>query len=517
MMRDNPLSFPCKEPTRCLLRSLKYNKQLSMSPRGEIFLSKFQREWEEWLVEESVEGTVWIRSAKHGFDLAESTPTSTHCQNNSDVTFLTQADERAQWILQKVSDGSVRLVSKQSLTKTIAVQPDESVQLMDCDTCDYDDEAAAWSLEYLSGELCFLSHATRGRYLWSNITGKIGMSDKRQAGEVWRFIEAGNGELYINAWSRSRLFLCTDHKHRVFTSMNRQCKGSKWVVSKSNTSGVWIQSVDYRRYLALDGMTPCTTEEATADAWQLDAAHCNTFFLYSPSLQMTLSHCQRSDEIIMTDTLKTAEKFVIESNQNDSYTIRAYGSRNYIGATKDGKLTMSKTVNETELWNISESPAGGVYIASSLYHYPLMGKQDELLLSSVDPNTDEEDDDDDQHLQTLSWVLQPAGLPNMISDTKVMAMVGAGVGALALSVVVPVAVVGIGSIFMEAVAAETVILGVSGGLLAGGAVIGSTAAFVPNTTTSRGEQPALNIEGQSFDDDNEEYVVNRPLCAWKSW
>jgi hypothetical protein len=146
-----------------------------------------------------------------------------------------------------------------------------------------------------------------------------------------------------------------------------------------------------------------------------------------------------------------------------------------------------------------------------------MGKQDELLLSSVDPNTDEEDDDDDQHLQTLSWVLQPAGLPNMISDTKVMAMVGAGVGALALSVVVPVAVVGIGSIFMEAVAAETVILGVSGGLLAGGAVIGSTAAFVPNTTTSRGEQPALNIEGQSFDDDNEEYVVNRPLCAWKSW
>jgi hypothetical protein len=427
--------------------------------------------------------------------------------NNSLDWFMeTAPDETHTYIISKQYQTMLSLRSNGSLYLSLGEGPED---------------AAEWSLEFLSGELCFLSHASSNMSLSLNMTGHLGLlqqnnNSKKKASTVWRFIEAGNGgELWINSWARPRFYLCSDSNRRVFTTTNRQMEGTRWAIAKNtNGSSVLIQSAKYGHVLALNGSSVVASDDddVSDHGWMFEAAHSNIFHFHLPCRGKSIAYDSLQGGIVALDAVasKKPERFRLErSDKCGQYAIRACTSGKFVGATSIGQVTLSTEVGPSELWDIIESPHGGFFIMSTLHDAQLLFRDDIGVLMV----------DRDQYEAQSSWVLQPAGLPNTLSDGKKLALVGAGVGALALSVAVPFAVVGIGGLLVEAVAAEAIIAGVGGGLLLGGAVIGSTAVFVPNKNWRHGfAQSFLLRSNQNHDDPLlQDCTLNRPLCAWESW
>jgi hypothetical protein len=180
-----------------------------------------------------------------------------------------------------------------------------------------------------------------------------------------------------------------------------------------------------------------------------------------------------------------------------------------LGSTEDGQVVFGisgRDVQSNEYWDCSESPHGGYFFTSREFNRQLGCNNETGLLYTVDQSFE----------RSETWSLEPVSLPEGLSDRKLYALAGAGIAGVALTVAAPFAIVGAGAFLaLESfAAAEVVIAGVGGGLLAGGAVVGSTAALVKNEkyrvrlgTIVNGDEKAL--EGNEG--------INRPLCAWRTW
>ena len=76
-MIRSELNFPCVEATRGFLTCKERNLRLSCSPKGEVFLSKHRRDWEEWYIsiqEQHGLSIMRLQSVKHGYFLKAHTP-----------------------------------------------------------------------------------------------------------------------------------------------------------------------------------------------------------------------------------------------------------------------------------------------------------------------------------------------------------------------------------------------------------------------------------------------------------
>lgn len=81
----------------------------------------------------------------------------------------------------------------------------------------YDLSTIQWSIECVTGELCFLSNPRLNSQVRCDMTGLINMDSNQKGWEVFRFMEAGNGYVKISSWMHSQWLLCSTEDGKVYT------------------------------------------------------------------------------------------------------------------------------------------------------------------------------------------------------------------------------------------------------------------------------------------------------------
>eukprot|EP00539_Tryblionella_compressa_P021454 CAMPEP_0178888450 /NCGR_PEP_ID=MMETSP0747-20121128/17178_1 /TAXON_ID=913974 /ORGANISM="Nitzschia punctata, Strain CCMP561" /LENGTH=223 /DNA_ID=CAMNT_0020557761 /DNA_START=50 /DNA_END=721 /DNA_ORIENTATION=- len=183
----------------------------------------------------------------------------------------------------------------------------------------------------------------------------------------------------------------------------------------------------------------------------------------------------------------------------------------YLGCNSSGQVHTTTSKGPWCLWEMEESPDGGVLLRSREHRRYL------AVSHSGDGTLCTTPEEEATGLEQ-SWRLDPR-LPSTISAGKVAVLSAVGVMGVALTVAMPFAVLGA----VEAVGAtvtELAFLGLSAEALAGagaGAMIGvgmvgTTAAFV-------GDDPTKSKPMPTHASLTEDYVAgsHRPISGWRTW
>lgn len=156
-------------------------------------------------------------------------------------------------------------------------------------------DLAMWRMEFVTGELLFVSNVSYNRRLRCDVFGNINLDKNWKGWEVWRFIEAGNNHLYISSWTHQTRFLAC-HANGTIQTVERGGKdkleddnpvaqnqkdenfeeaflatnvdaaapptiGVRWKIVKRTPNGVLIQSAEHGYYLcARAGMSLCAVK-----------------------------------------------------------------------------------------------------------------------------------------------------------------------------------------------------------------------------------------------------------------
>jgi len=115
-----------------------------------------------------------------------------------------------------------------------------------------------WSIDCVTGELCFLSNPALDCRIRCDMAGSTTLSSNWKGWEVFRLMEASHGYVKISSWMHSQWLLCSTADGRVKTcshaeASNNEDKGccSKWAVEKS-LNGVVIRSKMFGRFLSVN-------------------------------------------------------------------------------------------------------------------------------------------------------------------------------------------------------------------------------------------------------------------------
>ncbi|CAJ1954110.1 unnamed protein product [Cylindrotheca closterium] len=128
-----------------------------------------------------------------------------------------------------------------------------------------------WSIECVTGELCFLSNPRLKSQARCDMSGLVNMDNNMKGWEVFRFMEAGHGFVKISSWMHSQWLLCSTKDGVVGTcshaesfkdyrpeadgksdSPSQPYRCSKWAIEKNpDGEGVIIRSKTHGRLLCV--------------------------------------------------------------------------------------------------------------------------------------------------------------------------------------------------------------------------------------------------------------------------
>mmetsp|Transcript_3212 Transcript_3212/g.7518 ORF Transcript_3212/g.7518 Transcript_3212/m.7518 type:complete len:707 (+) Transcript_3212:121-2241(+) len=131
-----------------------------------------------------------------------------------------------------------------------------------------------WSIECVTGELCFMSNPRLKSQTRCDMSGLLNMDANMKGWEVFRFMEAGHGFVKISSWMHSQWLLCSTKDGLVDTCSHAESfkdyrpseeddaksdspsaetfRCSKWAIEKNpNGEGVIIRSKTHGRLLCV--------------------------------------------------------------------------------------------------------------------------------------------------------------------------------------------------------------------------------------------------------------------------
>jgi len=114
-----------------------------------------------------------------------------------------------------------------------------------------------WTVEPVTGELCFLSNAKTDSRIRCDMSGRLSMSSNWKGWEIFRFLEAGNGYVKICGWTHSQWILKCHASGKVQTGRQSdfhtdQNWCSLWAVEIApEGKGVIIKSRSFGRFLCV--------------------------------------------------------------------------------------------------------------------------------------------------------------------------------------------------------------------------------------------------------------------------
>lgn len=424
--------------------------------------------------------------------------------------------------------------------------------------------------EILSGELLFLSSPWAKKQLSLNISSysilrgnaEPTLSSTWDTSEVWRFIEAGKGQIYIMRWQDQTILTSDDNGDlsttTFYSSLGEDDKGSKWMVQLSpenSPDGVTLKSVLHGRYLQVGPNGKVRTYESNQGEppiWHFEVANRKQFFLSSKVNDKRLTGPDANHEFKGSSNLGTSEVWQMEHYQAGHHhymSLQSINRKKYLNSDVNGNLYESNTCGENGLWELCTVPHDNCNIslkskASGRYlSYQLNENVCTRVISK--PGQDE------------AWLLQPVLPGSIVSHrNKYLTMLGGSAIGMALG---PLAVMGtVGAIgfgtggigagtfaaWMMSLEGVTAAGGVVATLQSVGAVgLGATGmaasmsagAIVGGSTSA----VARGVSGDNYRDgdgmvhvsdvkketnhnavkciSNKSHHHPRPFCDWKSW
>lgn len=532
--------FPCLElPPRCYL-STNQNKRISCNREGNIFSTENRAEWEEWyILEDPKSGSIQFRNCARGTFLT--------CDDRGSISTSSSSNVHEQWVVQKGPGNNNNAYSICSVSSDRYLTCQESGVF--CGITRAEDSSAwipSWRIEYLTGELCFITSPNLEKQLsyhpWS---GLLSMSKNRKGWEVWRFIEAGDGHVRIMSWHDGYI-LCSDEYGKVWTTRSRSRsyknnagESDKWDVelTPDGSEGVVFKSVSHGRYLQAKNcgeLSTCEFMNGTPAVWHITAANSQQFFLSSLAQDRRIG-CNKGG-IVSTKNRKDWEVWELHHEDNGFVSLRSRKFGKILSSDQDGNLYQTDHVGQNALWKIEISPTGTLHMVSKISGRYLSSNENGEKFSTRSISHPEASE---------CWSLEPA-LPSTITGKKMMNLsIGGSVAALSI-VAAPFAVMGAvgamgfgsagiagGSMAAGMMSAEAIASG--GAIAAGGTVatlqsIGAAGLGVAGTAASMsagavvgastiGISAAASKGPSSMGESTTATATdfNRPFCAWRSW
>lgn len=509
------------------LKSYKFHRYLtSNAETGEVSTVKISAELnnndennDDQEEEEEEKKKDWVAAAKAKAEsaLADNTPTKA------------QLGDSEQWLLMRSPHGGHFLVSAKNelniascsritndgegrrvSTKTVGLKGENSVE-------------ESWDVEFVSGELCFMSSYSAtissskeetAKQIRCDLMGKLSLTSDRRGWEVWRFVEMGGGKVRIVSWMHSQFCIACNHDGKVSTvGIGKAEEGcDEWTVEKApeGYEGVVIKSVACARRMLCrsdndgGGLSTMQEFEGNCVVWQLDAAHSQVYTLASLYRKRSIGPFP-----YVTDNMKQSDQLVLQMI-DDEGTVRLYHKSNgmYLSSNEEGEVECralsenNDTELSTELWKMKQSIDGG-YTFSSKTHGGLLSYSNDQVNPKLCTATAMTDD------KREVWSINPL-LPRAISSGKIKTFaIGTSV-AVGTTVAMPFLMAGMLAVVpAEAtLAASVMAAGLTGAeAIASVGAIGVTAAIV-----FREDNDTIGIESE-----HEEILTKRPLCAWRSW
>ena len=383
------------------LKSYKFNRYLTSDcETGEVSTVKISAEMNtnnDEEIEEEENKKDWVAAAKAKAEsaLADNSPTKS------------QLGDEEQWLLMRSPHGGHFLVSvKNELNVATCsrttndgegriVTTNTVVGLMGTNSVE-----ESWEVEFVSGELCFMSSPPppsnssgeeTAKQIRCDLMGKLSLTTDKRGWEVWRFVEMGSGKVRIVSWMHSQFCIACNHEGKVSTiGIGKAEEGcDEWTVEKApeGHEGVVIKSVACARRILCrhdgEGGGLSTMQEFVGGCclWHLDAAHSQVYTLTSLYHKKSIGPFP-----YVTDNMKQSDQFVMQMI-DDEGTVRLYhkSSGMYLGSNEEGDVEcialpdVDGTEKTAELWKMEQSIDGG-YTFSSKKHGGL------LSLSKDEPN-----------------------------------------------------------------------------------------------------------------------------------
>jgi hypothetical protein len=242
MVSSSSAAFPCREiPVRCIFSNNK--RSISVSRRGNVVALPASRQ--AFFVLPQGRDLVLLQSCNHKYFLRTLSVTAATIS----VAATKDKNLASLWKLTPTAYGSIQLLS---LDHNVMIVPgDEATR----EVVTSENSIEAWDVEFLTGELCFISNLKTNLQIRCDIAGRLSLTQVAKGWEVWRFIEAGDGKVRISSWMHPNQYLASTNEGDVLTCtmtdhQQQQCnKDLLWYVQKDTSSnGVVIKSFVEHRF-----------------------------------------------------------------------------------------------------------------------------------------------------------------------------------------------------------------------------------------------------------------------------
>lgn len=455
-----------------------------------------------------------------------------HNQNNTCSSWkLEQIAQSPFYVIRSVAHNDY------CLSETLTKDSKASVRCIDISDVKLDEKFHHIIVHYLSGELCFFSSPKHKTRMSCNHEGMLSMSPNWKGWEVFRIVKCDNQHVRIISWTHNTQVLHSDRDGNVFMRQEQFSDSCKWIIELANArDGVVIKSTVSGHYLCFDGKMFSTHDCIDRNSvWDISSAHQQKYYLSSVKHKTRVSFNPKKNGLFCTVNKGDWEVWEVQQRGSGLFSFKSIiGEGKYLSCDSKGTIKLSDEAGDNELWNIRNSPHGGLLISSKnyvKYHVACDGKS---VYCSKDSSSQE------------SWVIEYV-MPPTISRAEVIGYSVAAAVSLVSIIAMPFAVMGIvgamgftsagitaGSMGASMMSAEAIASGV-GGVAAGGTVatlqsIGAAGLGLGGTLAAMGagggvvgaaafgSVAAANKQKNKFGGSSETVSeTSRPFCDWQSW
>ncbi len=418
--------FPCIEATRCLVTDTEMGMRLSVkpAPRGSesSHVTTFTADkspTEEWCLQYDV-----VQASKKNGGARRCCVQLRHsrtCQyirtdDKGRITCTGKSSESTWWFLERAATDDSQAPEQEGLSsdsessssvnqyilvsrkyparrlcskKAIEGSNEEFMLIASKNTTT---KPSVWTLTFSSGELCFMVNPVVHHHIRCNLYGNLSLTSQSSAWEIFRFIEAGNGDLFISSWIHFDRFLSSDSDGKVYTvgTESKSLEQSeRWrLEGPPRDNGVYLRNVATNRYLSVGRERSehlwATTKPNDYALWHLDAPQMQTYYLtslfastseiFSCNLDpMQLYYQDNKKDIHIASNKKGAflspkreseEEWKVEVTPEGYFTFFSLSHEKYLGCNSKGDVHTTNSKGAWTLWTQKASPHGGVTFVS---------------------------------------------------------------------------------------------------------------------------------------------------------
>lgn len=260
-------------------------------------------------------------------------------------------------------------------------------------------QPSIWTLKFTSGELCYVVNPVVHHHMRCNMYGNLSLTSQSNAWEIFRFVEVGNGDVYISSWTHFSKFLSSNSDGKVYTVDHESTSpgySERWrLESPPKGNGLYIRNVASRRYLSV-GKTRnqhlwTTTKLNDYAVWHLDAPQLHIYYLTSlfastqketdddESLKETsidpnqlyfqdgfddVHVSSRKEGPCLSKKKEGEEEWKVEVTPEGYFTFFSVLHEKYLGCNSKGDVHTTTSKGAWTLWEKQASPYGGVTFKS---------------------------------------------------------------------------------------------------------------------------------------------------------